>query len=120
MIKFSDEMKKIFDGALIFIMFVLLVVYGIDIKKKYPEFVLDVFQEPLFKLFAYSVLYFTLKTNFTLGVLVFLLIIFAHIDILILTKKPVKENFEYGPPLHPVKKYEESQEKQDVTFYPLN
>lgn len=120
MIKFSNEIKKIFDSALIFIMFVLLVVYGIDIKKKYPEFVLDVFQEPLFKLFAYAVLYFTLKTNFTLGILVFLLIIFAHIDILILTKKPIKEKFNYGPALNTVKNYEESQQKENVTFYPLH
>jgi hypothetical protein len=72
------------------LLFVVVVEYSLDVKKLYPKWCIERFQEPYIRFACYVCVYMLACFSPLLAVMVALVVVFLHIDTLNLTK-----NIEY-------------------------
>jgi hypothetical protein len=86
-----DEVSLINDVPLlqvllISILFIIVLEYGVDMKKLYPVWVIQYFAEPLVRFIMYVVIYLIACYNPIIALFLALITIFIHIDLINLTK----------------------------------
>jgi hypothetical protein len=69
--------------------FVLLVIieYGLDLKKPYPRWVIEIYDEPIARFFSCVAIYILACWSPMVALLVALMIVFLHLDHINLAKK---------------------------------
>lgn len=75
--------------ALLFVLallFIIVVEYSLDVKKLYPKWCIEKFQEPYIRFLCYVIIYMLACFSPLLAVTTALIVVFLHIDTLNLTK----------------------------------
>jgi hypothetical protein len=80
------NVSKILDIITSLILFNLLVKYSLDLKVIYPKYLVDLYPEPLFKIFLYFTLFFLANINITYAIYYFIFIVFLEFDNLLFNK----------------------------------
>jgi hypothetical protein len=68
------------------LLFIIIIEYSTDVKKLYPKWCIDKFQEPYIRFLSYISVYMLTCFSPLLAVMVGLIVVFLHIDTLNLTK----------------------------------
>lgn len=68
------------------ILFVVIVEYSLNVRKLYPKWCIDLFQEPYVRFCCYVVVYMLACFSPLLAIALALVVVFIHIDTLNLTK----------------------------------
>ena len=104
-----------------FILFVLIIIIGLfstKVEKSYPDFMIALNDEPLYKFISLYIIVFITNYNFQIGILLSIIFLFTIADIGLLSN--INENFT-GPPLNSSNLYNpEDTKKIGTAFYPLN
>lgn len=75
--------------ALITICVIILGEYGVDMKKFYPSWVINIFEEPLARFLSVVVIYFVACVSPIIATLLALIVVFIHIDYINLARKRI-------------------------------
>jgi hypothetical protein len=85
----KSEFNSIINLLLTFIIAIALIIlieYGINIKKIYPKWVLVLMEEPLVRFTLYVLIYLLACVSPLLAIILALIVVLIHIDIINLTK----------------------------------
>lgn len=77
-----NNVRDIISYIILAVVVYLVNAYSLDIKLLYPEWILDFYLEPFNKFLLYLALFVIGNISKTYGILYFVFIIFAHIDVL--------------------------------------
>ena len=77
-----NNARDIISYIILAIVVYLVNAYSLDVKLLYPEWILDFYLEPFNKFLLYLALFVIGNISKTYGILYFVFIIFAHIDVL--------------------------------------
>jgi len=80
------NVSKILEIIISLIIFNLLVKYSLDLKVIYPKYLVDLYSEPLFKIFLYFTLFCLANINITYAIYYFIFIVFLEFDNLLFNK----------------------------------
>ena len=61
--------------------------YSLDFKVIYPRYLLELYEEPLFKMILYILLYVISNYNIKYGVMYFIFLVFLEFDYILFVKK---------------------------------
>ena len=111
-------MKNLFLSLFLPVILVLFIAFkSSEITYDYPEFLHELYDEPIYKFICLILLYFIANKDFTLGLLLSIVILFILLDYQLLS-----EGFEsYGPVLNNCSIYSKGQiETTGTANYPLH
>ena len=109
--------KILIDIILPLILCVFIAFKSSDITYDYPDYLHELYEEPMYKLLIFGIIYYISCKNFVIGLLLSIVVVFVLTDIHMLS-----ESFSnYGPDLNNCSIYN----KDDIDFtgtayYPLN
>lgn len=79
--KFKNIDHKFYLDKLVLIVLIYIIIrYSLDFKIIYPDFILDIYDEPLFKMILYVSLFVVANYNIFYGLLYFILLVFMEFD----------------------------------------
>ncbi len=84
-----QDRKQVLEVGLCAIMFFILVDYGIDFKKPYPQWAITYFDEPLVRFTSYVLIYSIASWSTSVSLMLCLCILFLHIDHINLARKAI-------------------------------
>jgi|TARA_E500000178_G_scaffold346530_1_gene398299 hypothetical protein len=79
--------KEVFDNLLLIIIIYVLLRYSLDFKVIYPEFLLELNEYYIFKIFLYLLLFIISNYNITYGLLYFIFLLFLEFDNMLFMKE---------------------------------
>lgn len=79
--------KEVFDNLLLIIIIYVLLRYSLDFKVIYPEFLLELNEYYIFKIFLYLLLFIISNYNVTYGLLYFIFLLFLEFDNMLFMKE---------------------------------
>lgn len=77
-----DELFILLVAALL----VIITEFGVDMRKPYPAWVMDLFEEPMARFIAYVCVYLIACYNPFIAILLAIILVFLHIDYINLAK----------------------------------
>lgn len=73
--------KIIINISVIFVLFLLIIIFGLDIKTPYPKEIVVYFNEPMVKIGAYVLIYHISYYNPIISIMLLLLVLMVHTDL---------------------------------------
>jgi hypothetical protein len=93
--------------------------FSTKIELEYPEILHEISEEPLYKFLALSIIIYTSQYDFSIALLLSIILIFTITDISVLSE--INEKFTNGPPVNTCDIYNPKQtDYLGTSFYPLN
>jgi len=79
--------KTVINNIIFLIVFYIIFRYSLDFKIIYPDFLLDLYDEPLFKFSLYLLLFILSNYNITYSIFFFIFLMFLEFDYMVFIKK---------------------------------
>lgn len=83
--------KFLTNLGILFVLFIILVVYGVDMRIPYPRWVIQLYNEPLVRICTYAFIYHVAYYNPVISIFMLMCIVFLHLDIINL-QAPIKND----------------------------
>lgn len=74
------ETRVACNSMISILLFCVLVAYGLDMRVPYPQYVIDAFDKPVVRILSYISLYLMAYYNPIISILMFMCLMFLHID----------------------------------------
>lgn len=75
-------MPSLPEAAVICVLILVICLYALDVRKLYPQFMIELFAEPLGRFCAYILVYLVSLYNIHIGLLLLILVVNLHIDVI--------------------------------------
>ena len=84
---FKNITGNILDKFILIIALYIVIRYSLDFKVVYPQIILEMYEETLFKMFLYLLLFIIMNYNLTYGILYFIFLMFLEFDNILFMKE---------------------------------
>lgn len=80
-------MPSLPEGTIICVLILVTCLYALDVRKLYPQFMIELFAEPLGRFCTYVFVYLVSIYNIHIGLLLLILTVNLHMDVINLTER---------------------------------
>jgi hypothetical protein len=84
--------KVIINISILFLMFLLIIIFGLDLVTPYPKKLVVYFNEPIVKIAVYLGIYHVSYYNPVISVILMIAVLLLHADMIMLVEKNICKN----------------------------